>query len=52
MDPELFLKEFLGKWDPKLLWLTAGSLESLARLKERHEIVKWVREYFDQKRDA
>ena len=50
MDPELFLKDLLQQWDRPLAWLQAGSLEELARLKGRHEVVNWIRVYFDEKR--
>ena len=52
MDPELFLKEFLAKWDQPRAWLGVSSLEGLARLKGQHDVVNWVREYFAEKRDA
>ena len=50
MDPEMFLKEFLERWDQPKAWTSVGSLEDLSRLKGRHEVVAWVCEYFAEKR--
>ena len=51
MDAELFLKEFLEKWDQPQAWLGAQSLEGLARLKGQHDVLRWVLEYFAEKRE-
>ena len=52
MELDLFLKNFLERWGQTEAWLTADSLDSLARFKERHDIVKWVREYCDSQRQG
>ena len=49
MDPEMFLKAFLERWDRPLAWVGCKTLEELERLKGRHEVVTWIREYFAER---